>query len=268
VFTFSCPTCHKQHSIDEPFTESFETHCFRCQSLIQVTKQIIRIDPRSKKVVRPTTPTPASTKSTSAPATTKSKPSPQLPIGSGRLGRWKWLASGLVSASLLSLGLGGYVMFGGGVPPATKKTTPATPQKSTNVVASLPNRAAVQPPNRAAVQPALNPKTNPAKETSPNVSQRIDNVTPSKNVTPAKNAPSIRRPLVPLEVVREAFEKRFAKKVVVTTVRVENGNLTLEGALLHWEDLRPAREVAVQALETAGFGPIRSWDNHLKKPKQ
>jgi hypothetical protein len=156
---------------------------------------------------------------------------------------------------LLGLGLGGYVIFGRGVIPEKKKSTPAAPRKSTNVVASLPNRAVVQP--------VVNLKTNPAKETSPKASQS------NNNVTPSKNAPSsLRRRLVPLEIVREAFEKRFGKRVVVTIVRLEDGNLTLEGELLRWEDLRPAREVAVQALETAGFGPIRSWDNHLKKTKQ
>jgi hypothetical protein len=157
-------------------------------------------------------------------------------------------------------------MFAGGDLPAKKASTTTAAPKSKNVVASLPNRAVVQP--------AVNSKTNPGKETSPKVSQSPTKETSPKvsqridNVTPSKNASYVRRQLVPLEVVREAVEKRFAKRVVVTTVRVENGNLTLEGELLHWEDLRPAREVAVQALEATGFGPIRSWDNHLKKPKQ
>jgi hypothetical protein len=170
---------------------------------------------------------------------------------------------------LLGLGLGGYVIFGGGVAPEKKKSPPAAPRKSTNVVASLPNRTVVQP--------AVNPKTNPAKEASPKVSQNPAKETSPKasqsdnNVMPvvSKNvSTSPRRRLGPLEIVREAFEKRFGKRVGVTNVRLEDGNLTLEGELLRWEDLRPAREVAVQALETAGFGPIRSWDNHLKKPKE
>jgi hypothetical protein len=145
-------------------------------------------------------------------------------------------------------------MFGGGAPPVEKKSAPAAPSKPKSVVASLPNRAVVKP--------SVNSKTNPAKEASPKVSPSND------NVAPAKNAPSLQRPLVPIDLVREAIEKRFAKRVVITTVRLENGNLTLEGELLRWEDLRPAREVAVQVLEAAGFGPIRSWDNHLKKPKE
>jgi hypothetical protein len=74
--------------------------------------------------------------------------------------------------------------------------------------------------------------------------------------------------VTPLDVVRNAMERRFDKKVVVTAVRIEDGNLILEGEVHQWQDLRPAREVAVQALEAAGFGPIRNWENHLRKPKQ
>jgi hypothetical protein len=245
VFTFSCPTCHKQHCIDEPFTESFEMHCFRCQALIQVTKKIIRIDHRSQQLARPTTPTPVATESI---------PSLQVPTRTGGAGRRKWLAGGLVTTSLLCLGVGFYVVFGGGILAEKKKSTLAASPKSTNVVASLPNRTVVQP--------GLNLKANPAKEISPKMRSSSDSVTSSKN------ASYVRRPLAPLEIVREAVEKRFGNRVVVSTVWVENGNLTLEGELLRWEDLRPAREVAVHALEAAGFGPIRSWDNHLKKTKQ
>lgn len=246
MYTFSCPACHKQHSIYEPFTESFEAHCFRCQNLIQVTKQNIRLDPRSKKIAGPTPSTPASptpNPSLHPPASTKR-----------RLVRLKWLAGGLVTTFLLSLGLGAYFVFGGGIPQAQNKSSPAAPRKSGSVVASRPNRAVVQP--------ASIPKSNQAKESSRSGRQIVAKLTPSKKEQ------NLQRPLEPLEVVREAIERKFAKKVVVTIVRLENGRLTLEGELQHWEDLRPAREVAAQALETAGFGPIRGWDNHLKKPKQ
>jgi hypothetical protein len=72
----------------------------------------------------------------------------------------------------------------------------------------------------------------------------------------------------PLEVVQEAVAKKCGSGVTVTAVRLEDGVLTLEGDLDKWEHLQPAREVAIQAQEEAGQGPIKTWDNHLRKPKK
>jgi hypothetical protein len=132
-----------------------------------------------------------------------------------------------VTAAVLTLGVGVYVVFGRGVTPTAK-----------------------------------NPKGNAAASIAPKGSPQSSK---SASATTESNPARSR---TPLDTVRQAVQRRFDKRVVVTNVLVEQGNLTLEGNLQRWEDLRPAREVAVKALEEGGFGPIRSWDNHLKKTKQ
>jgi hypothetical protein len=72
----------------------------------------------------------------------------------------------------------------------------------------------------------------------------------------------------PLALVQEAVARKFGGEVTVTAVRLDGGTLRLEGDLGKWEHLQPARETAVRALEEAGLGPIKSWENHLKKPKR
>jgi hypothetical protein len=85
---------------------------------------------------------------------------------------------------------------------------------------------------------------------------------------PADRTPGVAHRPEALAVVREAVARRFGEKVVVTAVRLEDGHLTLQGQVDRWETLQPAREAAVRALEESGLGPVRSWDNHLKKPKK
>jgi hypothetical protein len=258
VFTFVCPECKKQHDVDDPFTGPFQTQCLRCRNLIQVMKEDIRTGPQvvatgqtALQLVRQALAAQRQASATPPKPDTEVRPAVKT---RRRLGWHEVLAGSLVTTSLLSLGVGAYVVFGRGVTPATDKAAHAAPRKYPTTLTSRQQPSAAGPSDK--------PSRNHARESPQKVA------TEAAKSAPSANEPGPPRRRAPLEVVRKAIERRFDKKVVVTTVRVEDGNMTLEGELNHWEDLRPAREVAAQALEEAGFGPIRSWDNHLKKPKK
>jgi hypothetical protein len=231
VFAFSCPFCKKEHHVCESFTGPYYTVCFRCRATFLVTKEHIWTTPAIKNRPQWVVNAPPPSPLPQSPA----RPSPaasSLEVKE-QPSRRGWLVIGLVTTSLLSLTGGGIFLFGGG---ASEKQAPqekvAAPRKGKKSSSSFVS-AKVPVPQHAGV---------------------------GKPIAGTKRSP--------LEVVQEAIARKFGKKVIVTGVRIEDCKLTLVGELQRWEDLRPAREIAIQALEEAGLGPIRDWENHLKKPKK
>jgi hypothetical protein len=93
---------------------------------------------------------------------------------------------------------------------------------------------------------------------------RVKDKNKSKNVPPSvaqKKPEKIKEPVAtppatPLQVVEGAIKIHFGDEVRVTKVTLDKGVLTLEGAITKNRQIQDAREVAVSALEEAGFGPI------------
>jgi hypothetical protein len=233
LFAFSCPCCKKEHHVSESFTAPYYTVCFRCRASFLVTKEHIWTIPavkmRRKWIVNAPPPSPAAS-------------SPEVKKQPSRRG---WLVIGLVTTSVLSLAGGGIFLFGGGdSEKQALEEKVAAPRESKKSFSSFVS-AKVPVAEQAGV---------------------------GKPIAGTDSAPlgsnAGKRSRSPLEVVQEAIARKFGKKVIVTGVRIEDGKLTLEGELHRWEDLRPAREIAIQALEEAGLGPIKDWENHLKKPKK
>jgi hypothetical protein len=242
VFTFHCPACKKQHAVTGPFPGPHKTQCFRCRTSFPLSPKNVQVSP-DKEGMAPSSPRlllPAQPSKSIAPPLPQPEPLPPPPKKTPnervrRRRRWPLVAS-IVTAALLSLGGGAFLVFGNGKETPKKKTSLKPVAAKTSESEKAKDRMVAERPS---------PDVEPAPIT------RVEN--------------SVREPL---EVVRKAIARKFGKNVIVTAVRLENRNLMLEGELTRWEDLRPAREVAVQALEEAGLGPIRGWDNHLKKPKK
>jgi hypothetical protein len=104
--------------------------------------------------------------------------------------------------------------------------------------------------------------------------KKADNAKHSEPAVPTKSSGQLNKsspptpPATPLEVVQDAIKLQFGDEVRITRVSLDNGVLTLEGAITTYRQIQDAREVAVSALEDAGFGPI-SLDkvrNLLRKP--
>ena len=72
----------------------------------------------------------------------------------------------------------------------------------------------------------------------------------------------------PREVVEAACQLYFRGEVRLTAVSLDKGVLTLQGTITKRRQTQDAREVAVKALEEAGFGPIPPDKvvNLLRKP--
>ncbi len=64
-------------------------------------------------------------------------------------------------------------------------------------------------------------------------------------------------PATPQQVVEDAIKVYFGDEVRITKVSLDQGVLTLEGVVTKYRQIQDAREVAVSALDEAGFGPFQ-----------
>jgi hypothetical protein len=85
-----------------------------------------------------------------------------------------------------------------------------------------------------------------------------------------EEVPAAARRDTPQEVVEEAFKVYFNGEVRLKRVSLEKGVLTLEGAVTKYRQIQDAREVAVTALEEAGYGSIPEGKivNLMRKPRK
>jgi hypothetical protein len=122
----------------------------------------------------------------------------------------------------------------------------------------------------AARKPAPQANRRPPARTPAKKDSAAIRTTVSKDKQPgaADQRPGPSKQSSPREVVEAACRLYFGPEVRLTAVSLDKGALTLEGTITKHRQMQDAREVAVKALEEAGFGPIPSDKviNLLRKP--
>jgi hypothetical protein len=170
-----------------------------------------------------------------------------------------WMA--LVALVLIAAAayLGRYMNLAGSTPETSPE--PKVAQQTTRRSAGSPTGGSA----RSGTAPKPQAGTGRTKQ-SPAVPLQAK-TDPPPRPKPKASASLSAKPPSPQEVVEDAFRFHFGSDVQLTKVTVVNGVLTLEGTVAKYRQIQDAREVAVTALNDAGFGPILEDRvvNHLRR---